>query len=60
MVMLDFHHLHRNEEIWGPSALKFDPENFTPQKINERHPYSYLPFSGGPRNCVGKARLIES
>lgn len=52
--MLDFHHLHRNEETWGPNALKFNPENFTPQKIAERHPYTYLPFSGGPRNCVGK------
>lgn len=55
LIMLDFHHLHRNEGTWGPNSHKFNPENFTPEKIAKIHPYSYLPFSGGPRNCVGKA-----
>lgn len=53
LVMLDFHHLHRNEAIWGPNSHTFNPENFTSENIAHRQPYSYLPFSGGPRNCVG-------
>lgn len=57
MIMLDFHHLHLSDEIWGPNAREFNPENFTPEKIAQRHPYSFLPFSGGPRNCVGKTWL---
>lgn len=51
--MLSFHHLHRNSEVWGPKADGFDPDNFLPEKIAARHPYSYLPFSAGPRNCIG-------
>ncbi|KAF5283093.1 hypothetical protein FQA39_LY17434 [Lamprigera yunnana] len=51
-VMLGIISLHRNEEIW-PSPLKFDPDRFLPENVAKRHSYAWLPFSGGPRNCVG-------
>lgn len=51
--MLSFHYLHRNKEVWGPNADCYDPDNFLPEKIAARHAYSYLPFSAGPRNCIG-------
>ncbi|KAG4069559.1 hypothetical protein HA402_006925 [Bradysia odoriphaga] len=53
MLILSCHHLHRNKEVWGPNADKFDPDNFLPEKVASRHAYSYLPFSGGARNCIG-------
>ena len=45
--------LHRNNEIY-PNADVFDPDNFLPEKMADRHHYSYIPFSLGPRSCVGR------
>ena len=43
---------HRHPEFWNESE-KFDPERFTPERKKERPRYAYLPFGGGPRQCIG-------
>jgi cytochrome P450 len=46
--------IHMNEKYW-PQGQSFIPERFSEEaKASEhRHPYSYFPFSAGPRNCIG-------
>lgn len=51
--------LHHDPEVWSDPE-KFDPERFSPERSKNRHPYAYLPFSAGPRNCIGqKFAMIE-
>ncbi|KAI5707412.1 hypothetical protein M8J77_002044 [Diaphorina citri] len=44
--------IHRDPRHWSNPHC-FDPDRFLPSEISRRNPNAYLPFSSGPRNCVG-------
>ncbi len=56
---------HRRPDCWEKPA-EFDPEHFASDRVAQRSRFAYLPFGGGPRQCIGnnfammEAQLILS
>nr|QDC27813.1 CYP72A610 [Camptotheca acuminata]UNP59804.1 schizocycline synthase [Camptotheca acuminata] len=47
--------LHRDKEMWGDDATEFNPGRFAEGVAKAvKSPFFYIPFSWGPRICVGQ------
>jgi len=44
--------LHRHPEFW-PDGEQYDPQRFTEEAVKQQHKQAYIPFSAGPRRCIG-------
>ena len=44
--------IHHSREIWGPDANEFRPERW--ETLTPRQKNAFIPFSYGPRACVGR------
>ena len=52
--------LHRHKNLWDQPDT-FIPERFLPGAENKPNKFAYIPFSAGPRVCLGKSfGIVES
>ena len=51
-IFISPYYLHRNSKFW-PDAETYDPERFSEHAIKQQHKQAYVPFSAGPRRCIG-------
>ncbi|XP_071505746.1 ultra-long-chain fatty acid omega-hydroxylase-like [Diadema antillarum] len=58
-VMVHVYQIHHNPEVWGDDHMEFKPDRFERAKVEERDSFAFVPFSAGPRNCIGQQFAME-
>ncbi|CAK9881301.1 unnamed protein product [Sphagnum jensenii] len=52
--------VHLDPDLWGADVLEFKPERFADGVAKaSKHPSAFIPFSLGPRFCVGQGFALE-
>jgi cytochrome P450 len=46
--------IQRHPDLWD-DPNRFNPDRFSPEHAHHRHRLATMPFSAGPRNCIGES-----
>ena len=46
------YYLHRHPDFWDEPDT-FNPDRFAVDEVKKRHKFAFIPFSAGPRRCIG-------
>jgi cytochrome P450 len=52
-IILMSQYVVQRDPRWFPDPERFDPERWTPDLKSSRPTFTYFPFSGGSRTCIG-------
>jgi enediyne biosynthesis protein E7 len=53
LVCISPYLLHRHPDYWDEPET-FDPDRFAGEPLEGRPEFAFMPFSGGPRRCIGE------
>ena len=51
-IAISPYYIHRNKSYWDHPET-FDPDRFAADREKKFNKYAYIPFSAGPRRCIG-------
>ena len=53
VILMSTYVVHRDPR-WYPEPERFDPDRWLPENVAQRPKFSYFPFGGGARVCIGE------
>jgi cytochrome P450 len=53
-IILASQYLVHRDARWFADPERFDPDRWLPERVAERPKFSYFPFGGGTRMCIGE------
>lgn len=59
IIDVQLYNLHHNPIVWGDDVMDYKPSRFSPENVEKRDPYAFIPFSAGPRNCIGQSFALH-